>query len=261
MTLFRRRRQILPPFRPARPAAVVWPFWVPVLLLFWGAPSVHLADSFLLPQVLSGDANRYQFQTFAGTQVVTAAPLQLPERISVLLLPGNYSEQAWQEVERRARQLAMLENRLNRFRLHVLADGRLSSWETSAATLPHDVAGLRSSSAGADSSQTEPPGAQDERAAGTYQEVGQYLPAPSVPWETLIVIAPEGEIADQELKSYCSAYLANRFGREKVRLVYWRLPSERRQPTGNRRTAGPRIRLPPATGSGPQSPDPPADPS
>ena len=226
MTLFRRRRQILPPFRPARPAAVVWLFWVPVLLLVWGAPSVHLADSFLLPQVLSGDANRYQFQTFAGAQVVTAAPLQLPERISLLLLPGNYSEQAWQEVERRARQLAMLENRLNRFRLHVLADGRLSSWETSAATLPHDVAGLRSSSAGADSSQTEPPGAQDERAAGTYQEVGQYLPAPSVPWETLIVIAPEGEIADQELKSYCSAYLADRFGREKVRLVYWRLPSE-----------------------------------
>ena len=226
MTLFRRRRQILPPFRPARPAAVVWLFWVPVLLLFWGAPSVHLADSFLLPQVLSGDANRYQFQTFAGAQVVTAAPLQLPDRISLLLLPGHYSERAWQEVERRARQLAMLENRLNRFRLHVLADGRLSSWETSAATLPHDVAGLRSSSAGADSSQTEPPAAQDERAAGSYQEVGQYLPAPSVPWETLIVIAPEGEIADQELKSYCSAYLADRFGREKVRLVYWRLPSE-----------------------------------
>ena len=226
MTLFRRRRQILPPFRPARPAAVVWLFWVPVLLLVWGAASVHLADSFLSPQVLSEDADRYQFQTFAGAQVVTAAPLQLPDRISLLLLPGNYSERAWQEVERRARQLAMLENRLNRFRLHVLADGRLSSWETSAATLPHDVAGLRSSSAGADSSQTEPPGAQDERAAGTYQEVGQYLPAPSVPWETLIVIAPEGEIADQELKSYCSAYLANRFGREKVRLVYWRLPSE-----------------------------------
>ena len=192
MTLFRRRRQILPPFRPARPAAVVWLFWVPVLLLVWGAASVHLADSFLSPQVLSEDADRYQFQTFAGAQVVTAASLQLPERISLLLLPGNYSERAWQEVERRARQLAMLENRLNRFRLHVLADGRLSSWETSAATLPHDVAGLRSSSAGADSSQTEPPGAQDERAAGTYQQVGQYLPAPSVPWETLIVIAPEG---------------------------------------------------------------------
>ena len=94
MILFRRRRQILPPFRPARPAAVVWLFWVPVLLLFWGAASVHLADSFLSPQVLSGDANRYQFQTFAGAQVVTAAPLQLPDRISLLLLPGNYSERA-----------------------------------------------------------------------------------------------------------------------------------------------------------------------
>ena len=158
--------------------------------------------------------------------MVTAAPLQLPARISVLVLPDSYSERAWQEVELRARQLAMLEDRLGRFRLHVVADGRVSSWETSAQALPHDLAGLRSGSEGLAHDETEPQAREDERTVGIYQEAGQHLPAPSIPWETLILIAPEFEIADLELKSYCSAYLADRFGREKVRLVYWEVPGD-----------------------------------
>ncbi|MDE2962852.1 MAG: hypothetical protein OXU26_02970, partial [Acidobacteriota bacterium] len=121
MIPFRRERPTLRPFRLARPPAGVALAWIPLLLLAWGAASVNLAGSFLSPRVLSGDANRYQFQTFAGAQVVTAAPLQLPARISVLVLPDSYSERAWQEVELRARQLAMLEDRLGRFRLHVVA--------------------------------------------------------------------------------------------------------------------------------------------
>ena len=226
MTPFRRNRPTLLPFRPGRPPAALALAWIPVLLLAWGAASLHLAGSFLSPQVLSGDANRYQFQTFAGAQVVTAAALQLPERTSVLLLPGSYSERVWQEVELRARQLAVLEGRLGRFRLHVVADGRLSSWETSAAALPHDLAGLRSGSTDAAAGSTEPPDQENERPAGICQEVGQHLPAPSVPWETLILIAPEAEITDPELKSYCSAWLADRFGRQRVRLVYWEIPGD-----------------------------------
>ena len=200
--------------------------WIPVLLLASGAASEHLGGSFLSPQVLSSDQNRYQFQTFAGAQAVTAAPLQLPERISVLLLPGSYSERAWQEVELRASQLALMKDRLGRFRLHVIADGRLGSWETSAAALLHDLAGLRSGREGTADGRTEPPNQKDSQAAGIYQEVGQHLPAPSVAWETLILIAPEAKISDPELKSYCSAYLADRFGREKVRLVYWKIPGD-----------------------------------
>ncbi len=226
MIPFRRKRPTLRPFRLARPPAAAALVWIPVLLLVWGVASLHLAGSFLSPRVLSGDENRYQFQTFAGAQVVTAAPLQLPARISVLVLPGSYSERVWQEVELRARQLAMLEDRLGRFRLHVVADGRVSSWETSAQALSHDLAGLRSGSESLAHDETEPQARKDERAVGIYQETGQHLPAPSIPWETLILIAPELEIADLELKSYCSAYLADRFGREKVRLVYWEIPGD-----------------------------------
>ena len=226
MTPFRRKRPTLRPFRLARPPAGVSLAWIPLLLLAWGAASLTLAGSFLSPRVLSGDENRYQFQTFAGAQVVTAAPLQLPGRISVLVLPDSYSERVWQEVELRARQLAMLEDRLGRFRLHVVADGRVSSWETSAQALPHDLAGLRSGSESLAHDETEPQARKDERAVGIYQETGQHLPAPSIPWETLILIAPELEISDLELKSYCSAYLADRFGREKVRLVYWEIPGD-----------------------------------
>ncbi len=226
MTPFRRDRPTIPLIRPVRPPVALPLIWIPLLLLAWGAASLHLAGSFLSPRVLSGDENRYQFQTFAGAQVVTAAPLQLPARISVLVLPDSYSERAWQEVELRARQLAMLEDRLGRFRLHVVADGRVSSWETSAQALPHDLAGLRSGSEGLAHDETEPQAREDERTVGIYQEAGQHLPAPSIPWETLILIAPEFEIADLELKSYCSAYLADRFGREKVRLVYWEVPGD-----------------------------------
>ena len=226
MTPFRRDRPTIPLFRPARPPVALPLIWIPLLLLAWGAASLHLAGSFLSPRVLSGDDNRYQFQTFAGAQVVTAAPLQLPARISVLVLPGSYSERVWQEVELRARQLAMLEDRLGRFRLHVVADGRVSSWETSAQALAHDLAGLRSGSESLANEETEPQAREDERAVGIYQEAGQHLPAPSIPWETLILIAPEFEIGDLELKSYCSAYLADRFGREKVRLVYWEVPGD-----------------------------------
>ena len=226
MIPFRRKRPKLRPFRLARPPAAAALAWIPVLVLAWGTASLHLAASFLSPRVLSGDENRYQFQTFAGAQVVTAAPLQLPARISVLLLPGSYSERTWQEVELRARQLAVLEDRLGRFRLHVVADGRLSSWETSAQALPHDLAGLRSGREGAAPDETETPSQTDEGAVGLYQAAGQLLPAPSVPWETLILIAPDSEIADQELRSYCSAYLAERFGRQKVRLVYWEIPGD-----------------------------------
>lgn len=226
MTPFRRKRPTLRPFRLARPPAGVALAWIPLLLLAWGAASVNLAGSFLSPRVLSGDANRYQFQTFAGAQVVTAVPLQVPVRISVLLLPGSYSERVWQEVELKARQLAVLEDRLGRFRLHVIGDGRLGSWETSATALPHDLAGLRSGSENLTDDETEPPARKDERAVGIYQEAGQLLPPPSVPWETLILIAPEPLISDPELRSYCSAYLADRFGRQKVRLIYWRIPGD-----------------------------------
>ena len=120
----------------------------------------------------------------------------------------------------------MLEDRLGRFRLHVIGDGRLGSWETSATALPHDLAGLRSGSESLTGDETEPPARRDERAVGIYQEAGQLLPPPSAPWETLILIAPEAEISDPELKSYCSAYLADRFGRQKVRLIYWRIPGD-----------------------------------
>ena len=226
MTPFCRKRPTLRRFRLARPPAAAPLVWIPLLVLAWGVASLHLAGSFLSPRVLSGDDNRYQFQTFAGAQVVTAAPLQLPARISVLLLPGSYSERTWQEVERRARQLSVLEDRLARFRLHVVADGRLSSWETSAEALPHDLAGLRSGRQGVAAGQSEPPPRNDEGAVGLFQEAGELLPAPSVPWETLILIAPDSEIADRELKSYCSAYLADRFGRRKVRLVYWEVPGD-----------------------------------
>ena len=225
MTPFRRNRPTLLPFRLGRAAALRL-VWLPVLLLASGSASMHLAGSFLSPQVLSSDQDRYQFQTFAGAQAVTAVPLQLPGRISVLLLPGSYSERAWQEVELRANRLAVLKDRLGRFRLHVIADGRLGSWETSTAALTHDLSGLRSGRAGAGAGQTEPPDQEDNGAAGIYQEVGQHLPAPSVPWETLILIAPEAKISDLELKSYCSAYLADRFGREKIRLVYWEIPGD-----------------------------------
>ena len=226
MTQFHRPRPTLRPFRPAwRPAAAALG-WIPALVLAWGTASPHLAGSFLSPRVLSGDDNRYQFETFAGAQVVTAAPLQLPAKISVLLLPGSYSDQTWQEVELRARQLAVLEDRLGRFRLHVVADGRLSSWETSAEALPHDLSGLRSGREGVAADETESPPGRDERAVGLYQETGQHLPAPSVPWETLILIAPDSGISDQELRSYCSAYLADRFGRKRVRLVYWKIPDD-----------------------------------
>ena len=223
MTPFRRKRPTLRPFRLARPPAGVALAWIPLLLLAWGAASVNLAGSFLSPRVLSGDANRYQFQTFAGAQVVTAVPLQVPVRISVLLLPGSYSERVWQEVDLKARQLAVLEDRLGRFRLHVIGDGRLGSWETSATAFPHDLAGLRSGSESLTDDETEPPARKDERAVGIFQEAGQLLPPPSVPWETLILIAPEPLISDPELRSYCSAYLADRFGRQKVRLIYWRI--------------------------------------
>ena len=226
MTPFRRKRPTLRPFRLARPPAGVALAWIPLLLLAWGAASVNLAGSFLSPRVLSGDANRYQFQTFAGAQVVTAVPLQVPVRISVLLLPGSYSERVWQEVELKARQLAVLEDRLGRFRIHVIGDGRLGSWETSATALPHDLAGLRSGSENLTDDETEPPARKDERAVGIYQEAGQLLPPPSVPWETLILIAPEPLISDPELRSYCSAYLADRFGRQKVRLIYWQIPGD-----------------------------------
>ncbi|MCY3758110.1 MAG: tetratricopeptide repeat protein, partial [Acidobacteria bacterium] len=226
MIPFRRKRPTLRPFCLARPPAAAALVWIPVLLVVWGAASLHLAGSFLSPRVLSGDDSRYQFQTFAGAQVVTAAPLQLPARISVLVLPRSYSDRVWQEVELRARQLAILEGRLGRFRLHVVADGRVSSWETSAQALPHDLAGLRSGSESLADDGTEPPARRDERAVGLYQEAGQHLPAPSVPWETLILIAPDSKIADEELKSYCSAYLADRFGRQQVRLVYWEVPGD-----------------------------------
>ena len=226
MIPFRRKRPTLHPFRLARRPAVAALVWIPALLLAWGAASRHLAGSFLSPQVLSGDDSRYQFQTFAGAQVVTAAPMQLPARISVLLLPGSYSERTWREVELRARQLAVMEDRLGRFRLHVVADGRISSWETSAQALQHDLAGLRSGSESPAGDETEPPARKDEWAVGIYQEAGQHLPAPSVPWETLILIGPDSEIADRELRSYCAAWLADRFGRQKVRLVYWEIPDD-----------------------------------
>lgn len=226
MIRFRLNWPTNPLFRLGRPPTAISLIWITVLLLAWAATSIHAAGSFLSPQVLSGDDNRYQFQTFAGTQVVTAAPLKLPERISILVLPGSYSEQAWEEVELRARQLEMLESRLHRFRLHVVADGRINSWETSVAALPHDLAGLRSGNADEATNQTNPPAQMDERSIKIYQTVGQHLPAPSVPWETLILIAPKATITNLELQSYCSAYLADRFGQEKVRLVYWEIPND-----------------------------------
>ncbi len=227
MSLFCRSRQMRSRPGLTRRLAVARLVWVLVLLVASGMASPHFAGTFLSSQILSGDENRYSLQTFAGSRIVTAAPIRLPERISILVLPGHYSDRGWQEVEFRARELASLENLAEHFRFHVVVDGTLRSWESSPERLWPDLAGLRSRSA--DGGQSGSSEDRAEKAVDVYHEVGQRLPTPSMAWETLIVLSPEGHVENEELRSYCSAYLAGRFGQEKVRLVYWKIPN---QPTG-----------------------------
>ncbi len=263
MPLFCQIRQILPQLGLTRRRAVARVFWFWVLLVASGGASAHFAGTFLSSQILSEDENRYSFQTFAGSQVVAVAPIDLPERISILVLPGHYSDRGWEEVEFRARQLASLENQAARFSLHVLADGALRSWETSPERLLHDLAGLRSR--GADSTRAGPSEDKVRQAVDVYHDVGQHLPKPSVAWETLILFSPKGNVENEDLNSYCVAYLASQFSQEKVRLVYWEIPDN---PTGAsppggpgyRRAVGQPLKLPKVTEFGPKWLNSPAEP-
>lgn len=194
---------------------------VMAMMLALGAVSPHLAGTLLTSKLLNRE-NRYSLQTFAGSHTVNPATIKLPAQISVLLLPDHFSEPEWKEVMFQVSQLASLKDRVTSFRVHALLDGTLRSWETFPKQILDELVKLKplnSSNNGSNRRNQElKPGSEVQ----VYQDLGIHLPKPKVAWETLLLFFPENDVKNADLKSFCSAYLADKLSQEKFRLVHWR---------------------------------------
>ena len=185
--------------------------------------SVHHADSFLTSIPLSNQENRYSIQTFGGSTIASMTPTELPKNASVLVLPNHFTESEWQEVKSIVRGLTVLKNQLNSFRLHVLVDGNLKSWAIFPDTIDDVLNNIKWRPSNHPETLTVGSSISLEELAAFYLELGENLPNPHSFWETLILLAPEKSMENQDLNSYCSAYLINKLIKNGFRMIHWKL--------------------------------------